>query len=906
MTLPRRLFLKLLLVAALFAPSAGCTRKFFRERADRDVEKVITEKNVFEPWRVEQWHVYPDPRARFADPFNPDRPPMPPDDPAAQFLSPNPQRPGKAGIGKFEGTGYLDLLAAWDAMNRANEPPKLPEVNGPQQKNTAEMASSYGVRPVQYKEPAPDAPPAPAADACLPGDGQTRPFLLNLEQACELSLINSRDFQTQRENLYLTALPVTLQRFSFAAQLFALGTTSFESSGAETINGEGQRFIGSARGGFTKLFPSGATLLAQLANSFVFDVTNGNPAISVSTLTASLVQPLLQGGGRAVTLENLTQSERDLLYQIRAYARFRKQFYVQVAGGRGGGGGGGAFLDPSLGAIATAFGPSNGYLPTAQRAAFLDVSKQNVVQLQSFLRRFEAFAEGGQIPQLQVDQVKQTLLEGQSQVINDELQLQNALDNFKIQLGMPPVVNLELDQSALKPIYAQLERFQSPINQFQGLVERVDAEFAAMADATRLRARLAEVAASSDLVRGTTFPQRFRQEAEAVAGLNDAQLTERLSALRENRRRALAERTALESQERPVPPELNARVAAFEAQIRFASYEQSLREYEREPWKQMVNPTAAETRQKGMFAVVSNRFESLLIDARNQRFDIVQRQWPELPRICINGVDLMATPPETAFAEASRTALTNRLDLMNERANLVDQWRQIAVRANSLLGVLNVGYSVNSGSPAGAGLPFDFNSSRTTQRVTMDYELPLVRRAERNLYRAGLINFQRARRGLQAAEDNILNDVRSEIRQLRVLAETYKIQQQQLYLDYNQVEQSLEEFGQPTSPSGAIGGPIAPPTPGQTTALTQQLLNAQGRLVRNQRNLFTTWINYLTLRMELFFDLEILPLDARGVWNDEHAYRDCDPSCRPDGAVAPREQLGEPRPGPSADDRAKR
>ena len=42
---------------------------------------------------------------------------MPPDDPAARFLAPNPQR-AKNGVAWVEGTGYLNLLAYWDEQNR--------------------------------------------------------------------------------------------------------------------------------------------------------------------------------------------------------------------------------------------------------------------------------------------------------------------------------------------------------------------------------------------------------------------------------------------------------------------------------------------------------------------------------------------------------------------------------------------------------------------------------------------------------------------------------------------------------------------------------------------------------------------------------------------------------------------
>src|SRR5207302_5501453 len=108
------LFLGLGLIASL----GGCTRAFYRKAADKEVADVLQEKDKFHDWQIEQFHVYPDPRARFADPTNPDRPPMPPDDDAAYKLSPHPQHPGHSGVGRVEGTGYLEMIKAWDASNR--------------------------------------------------------------------------------------------------------------------------------------------------------------------------------------------------------------------------------------------------------------------------------------------------------------------------------------------------------------------------------------------------------------------------------------------------------------------------------------------------------------------------------------------------------------------------------------------------------------------------------------------------------------------------------------------------------------------------------------------------------------------------------------------------------------------
>ena len=49
----------------------------------------------------------------------------------------------------------------------------------------------------------------------------SRPYVLTMEKAFQLALLNSRTYQFQLENLYINALPVTLQRFSFGPQFIA-------------------------------------------------------------------------------------------------------------------------------------------------------------------------------------------------------------------------------------------------------------------------------------------------------------------------------------------------------------------------------------------------------------------------------------------------------------------------------------------------------------------------------------------------------------------------------------------------------------------------------------------------------------------------------------------------------------
>jgi len=229
---------------------------------------------------------------------------------------------------------------------------------------------------------------------------------------------------------------------------------------------------------------------------------------------------------------------------------------------------------------------------------------------------------------------------------------------------------------------------------------------------------------------------------------------------------------------------------------------------------------------------------------------------------------------------------------MNARAQLVDSWRQIAVQANSLLGTLTVDYHVDSFTPANQAKPFEFAGKTSTQRLGVNWDLPLVRRLERNNYRVSLINYQRQRRSLMSTEDSILNNLRNELRQLRVLAETYQIQVELIALAYAQVENALDTFAQPPAP-GATTGDAA-----QAAALTNQVLQAQNGLNNAQSRLYSTWINYLTNRMQLYRDLELMPLDIRGVWLDEDAVpkpvRRTQPgNVRPAGFIADKERLSE-------------
>lgn len=922
----------LLLVSVGVLLLGGCTRRFYRKSADKEVSEVLAEKDVYEPWKIEQYHVYPDPRSRFADPTCPDRPPMPPDDPAAYDLAPRPQKPGKAGVDYIEGNGYLDLLQMWDFENRGSSRPQeqLSDVEAQGYERTQAEKEKDDRNPVIRRS-----------------DGAAKAFLLNLEQAEELGLINSREFQTRREQMYLTALPVTLQRFNFAAQFFATETIVRRWLGSERsddrqprnqwefLTGERQPgaigpvpftsvsggYVGStprATGiGFGKVFSTGAALLAQFANDTVVDLNsvfkNEVPikhTRSVSTATLELVQPFLRGGGRAIALEPLTQAERELVYDIRSYARFRKEFYVNLAAGTSiASGGGQASVGGSLGttgagatgadlSLQTTTGlgvtANQGYLPTLLRLAQVVTQRANVEAFESFKRRFDALKEGGDVAQLQVDQVEQDLLNGRSNLLDQERLYRDGLDRFKIQLGLPVNVPLELDDQPIRPLTRQIKNFETVFNEFDAVRARAAQSDAARVPPETLRARIREFFTSSALVQGTRFQQEFPARWERWERKTNDQVRTDLRELAAERRKLQDLKSDEENAGRTFPQDQERRLTEVEDELALGSFEQSLRLYEAQPWRGQPD---ADRRRDILFRDVVNGFDVVLGAARNERLDQVRAKWPGLPSVKVNDTDLIKAPLEDAYDLGSQTAIVNRLDLMNTRAQLVDAWRQIAVDANSLLGVFNVRYHLDSTTPADLAKPFAFSGQRSRHELTLNGELPLVRQAERNTYRSTLIAYQRSRRNLMASEDTIVNSIRQEIRQLRVFSEQYEIQKRALELAYLNVEQSLDTFSRPPTPTGAAA-PGSGVTSGEAAALTTQLINAQRSLPQAQNQLYSIWINYQVTRLNLYRDLELMPLDFRGVWIDDLAT--CQSSGgdagKTDGASSPGDQRPDSRP----------
>ena len=283
----------LMLVSMLLPTISGCKRSEWRQRADEDSYQAIAEKQDDERWLLPRIDINPDPRSRFYDEYdNADCQPLPPDDPAAH---------------KF--------------MHCANG------IKG--YKKWHEHGDAASIENISWLSPYTE-----LINSANPVDGHASVEIskLTLNDAVNLAYIHSRAYQTQLENVYLQALQLTGQRYLLGTR-FHLGPLG--SGGAFFRSRNGRGLAGTPNQSLThglgiqRLMPGGAQWSVDILNTITWN--SGSNTVSAPSLAWQLTQPFLADGGRRVVMENLTQAERNLLYQIRDMARFRQTLFAVIA-----------------------------------------------------------------------------------------------------------------------------------------------------------------------------------------------------------------------------------------------------------------------------------------------------------------------------------------------------------------------------------------------------------------------------------------------------------------------------------------------------------------------------------------------------------------------------------------------
>ncbi|MEO8494936.1 MAG: hypothetical protein ABI614_07690 [Planctomycetota bacterium] len=880
----RRASLTALLIAGVLL-GAGCRRGYYRQQADADALAIVYEKSLNPHWELPRQTIEIDPRSRMFDPFDRDRPPMPPDDPTSHQLMHYVDH--KKGYPRWHANGDVD---------------------------TTENPDWW---------------------ACLPLD-ENGVLNLTADQAYQLALIHSRDYQQQFETLYLSALDVSAERFRFDTQFFggyqtnAALTNSGSVLNASTFTNQSGA-VGLPGGGVTagaapsslvarRGFATGADLVVGVANSLVWTFDGSDTFTPTTLLNVGFIQPLLRRAGRDRILEQLTLSERTVLSNVRQMDRYRRAFYVEimtgrdagsgasrrggvfgsglegftgVGGGFGGVGGGGGAAGIGGGGAgntgAAAAGNYFGLLQSQQSIRNQQVTiaglRSNLVQLRDSLREHLT-----QIPddpetiireRLQIAQARQALLNAESSLLNSQANYQATLDNFKRTLGLPPQLCVNIQDDMLNQfnlISPTSIRSQEEVTELQGFIGQTNEEILALlrsggtedappqavwseALAERLRTQRAMLdrirRINESVVAGTLTETRqdiqhlaeslgdrkrelleiktkYQQEFtrfDRYGGLDPCQVT-----LLADIDASVFDIVALEAAPAKLLEDLN----RLEAQ--FNSYAEPLAEIQ----AAIESLLDAETKPSGaeLAALLERQVifatPSVLSDLSDDILDVslVQAR-ARTQTVRVTPIDLKW---DTAVAMASRY----RRDWMNARSALVDAWRLIEFNADNLEGILDL--EVNG-------------TLRTDKsddiRMALRFDAPITRLTERNTYRQSLIEYQQAKRNYYAYVDGVTQSLRNTLRTIDLNRANFEVRRvavlsaiDQVVLN-DQIQKLREERGQEAGVTAA-----------------RDVVSALGDLQTAQTDFLNVWVNYEVQRLNLDLDLGTMNLDPEGNWLD--------------------------------------
>jgi hypothetical protein len=273
----------------------------------------------------------------------------------------------------------------------------------------------------------------PQLDPFIILDKRHRPKL-SLLDVLQIGARNSFEYQSLKEDVFRFALELDLQRNEFrnifAGQVESLLST--DATGGRTVSG----VENGAAAGLSRRFENGVELTAALAVDLAKLLTsNGASSLGIAG-DATIAVPLLRGSGRHIVREPLTQAERDVVYAVYAFERFKQTFAVEIA---------------------------TEYFGVLRRLDQVKNAEENYRRRISSARRSRRLAEAGRLSAIQVDQAVQRELGSRDGWISAVESHKRGLDSFKNTLGLPPDADVELDTADLEQLVGPASKIMADI-----------------------------------------------------------------------------------------------------------------------------------------------------------------------------------------------------------------------------------------------------------------------------------------------------------------------------------------------------------------------------------------------------------------------------------------------------------
>jgi len=685
----------------------------------------------------------------------------------------------------------------------------------------------------------------------LPPDGALQ---LTLLDALRIGAANSFDYQRRKEDIFRAALDLDLARdgfrSTFRSQVDHLSRKD-TSTGTE-VRGQ----LAGADLNLGKALKSGARLTAAIAVDLANLLTMGGASSLGLVGDASISIPLLRGAGRHIAAEPLTQAEQNVIYAMRVFERFKRIFAVTIA---------------------------SSYLAVLQQQDGIKNSEENYRSLITSARRERRRADAGRQTEIQVDQAVQNELQARDNWIRATETYRRRMDSFKVLLGLPPDAEIELSR-------AEMDRLRKDYGDRFSADDTVDVSPSVGGEETLSESDQRRVEALKVLLGlpPDTQIELSRTEIDRIAkdygdrfpaGDTDAvppsaeggENGTGVSRLRSVSVTPLTEGVkitimvdgvvdtysafALEDPARIVfdLPRMKSPFGKVQTIAAGSKWASRVRHYGHPDKVRLVIDT-----QEAYLSAYSAQPSSDGLDIYVGAADHAEAK-PTDGAVVDESIEL--TPPDREHAgpleidpeEAITVALANRLDLLTAYDRVWDAQRGVLVLADRLGAELSFLGSASFGegrSITGAGRDdATLDSSRGIYTGLLTLNLPLERTSERNAYRKGLIDMERAIREAQKLEDQIKLNIRNRLRDLLESRESLGIQTRAVRLAQKRVRNTrlLLEAGR---------------------AQIRDLLEAQSALLSTQNLLTAAVVNYRVAELSLQSDMGVLVVDGRGLWRE--------------------------------------
>ena len=257
---------------------------------------------------------------------------------------------------------------------------------------------------------------------------------ISLTDALQIAAHESREYQVEKESVFETALQLDLQRDDFRRTWTGVieGKYQVDLEQEVALDDKGhtdrQPVGGLEYGGilgFSQKLRNGLSFTAQIGLDLVGLLTQDRAFSRGVYADASISIPLMRGAGEFVVTEPLTQAERNVVYAIYEFERFKRQFVVSIA---------------------------DEYLSVLRQLDSVQNARDNYEQLIIVTRRARSLAEAGELSEIDVDQSRQNELRARNQWISALEAYKRQLDSFKLTLGLPADAEIELQREELDTI----------------------------------------------------------------------------------------------------------------------------------------------------------------------------------------------------------------------------------------------------------------------------------------------------------------------------------------------------------------------------------------------------------------------------------------------------------------------